>query len=103
MRRFSSAAGNARSKYGKKTEVWTRPDCALLMLRMFWKCLFKTSSMAWQNPQMKNRDATMRNANINGLRLGFMRAAIDSTVVWFEAGQNCRLTAVSTILVFRNV
>ncbi len=46
-----------------KTEVWMNPDCVLLTCRMFWKCLLSTSSMAWQNPQMKNRLATMRNAN----------------------------------------
>jgi hypothetical protein len=81
MRRISNAAGKPMRRYAPKTDVWTRPDCVLLRLRMFWKCLFRTSSMAWQNPQMKNREATMMNANSNGLRLDLINASVGLSVV----------------------
>ena len=49
-------------KWAPKTDVWMKPNCVLLTCSVFWKCLFNTSSIAWQNPQMKNRVATMMKA-----------------------------------------
>ena len=45
------------------------PDCVLLTWSVFWKCLFNTSSIAWQNPQMKNSEETMIRANNKACRL----------------------------------
>ena len=56
------ADGSAIRKYAPKTEVWMRPDCPLLTWRTSWKCLFRTSSIAWQKPQMKKSEATIRKA-----------------------------------------
>ena len=44
--------------YAPKMENCTSPDCALLTLSTFWKCLFSTSPMVMAMAQSMNSDET---------------------------------------------
>ena len=71
-----------------------KPDCVLLTCRMFWKCLFSTSSMAWQNPQMKNREATMRKAN-NRVWLFLVGCMIFNSHIYMQSAPACKLESTA--------
>src|SRR5665213_1559476 len=84
--------------YAPNTDVCTRPDCILVSSRSPLKYVFRTSSMAWQNPQMKNREATMRNANRKGLRLDFMSISIAVVYYGFWLMENALAAFAQSVL-----
>src|SRR5665213_498407 len=98
MRRIRSAADRPTRRLRAKHGCLHQADCILVSSRSPLKYVFRTSSMAWQNPQMKNREATMRNANRKGLRLDFMSISIAVVYYGFGLMENALAAFAQSVL-----